>query len=94
MLDTFKSEARMFRVVIKVGLGAAAVIVLTLLTDAFWGALLGLALIAFWIASAWAGRREAEAEAERPASASSGPPAASSGEPRPPERPPGPSTGL
>jgi hypothetical protein len=66
MLDTFKSEARMFRVVVKVGLGAAAVIALTLLTDALWGALLGLLLIAFWTASAWAGRREAEEQRPEP----------------------------
>jgi hypothetical protein len=58
MLDTFKSEARMFAVVVKIGLGAAAVIALTLLTDALWGVLLAIALIVFWIGWAWTGRRE------------------------------------
>jgi hypothetical protein len=62
MLDTFKSEARMFRVVVKVGLGAAAVIALTLVTDAVWGVVLAIALIAFWIGWTWAGRRQAPAD--------------------------------
>jgi hypothetical protein len=56
MLDTFKSEARMFQVVVKIGLGAAAVIALTLLTSALWGVVLGIALIAVWIGVGWVGR--------------------------------------
>jgi hypothetical protein len=64
MLDTFKSEARMFQVVVKIGLGAAAVIALTLLTNALWGVVLALALIVLWIGVGWVGRdREGQSAA-------------------------------
>jgi hypothetical protein len=62
VLDTLKSEARMFRVVVKVGLGAAAVIALTLLTNAAWGIALGVALIVVWIWMGWVGRRQERGE--------------------------------
>jgi hypothetical protein len=62
VLDTLKSEARMFRVVVKVGLGAAAVIALTLLTNATWGIALGVALIVVWIWFGWVGRRQEPGE--------------------------------
>lgn len=52
----------MFRVVVKVGLGAAAVIALTLLTNAAWGIALGVALIVVWIWMGWVGRRQERGE--------------------------------
>jgi uncharacterized membrane protein len=56
------SEEAVFRWVVIVGIAAASVIALTLLTSGLWGALWGLALViaACWHGYRWAVRKRRE----------------------------------
>jgi hypothetical protein len=57
MRDPLRSEADAFRWVVTIGAGAAAVIVLTLLTRPAFGVALAAALLGFAAGSAYGSRR-------------------------------------
>lgn len=57
MHNPLRNEADAFRLVVVIGIGAAAVVALTLLTRPVYGAILAAALIGFGVGLAWRGAR-------------------------------------
>jgi hypothetical protein len=57
MHNPLRNEADVFRLVVMIGIGAAAVVALTLLTRPVYGAILVAALLGFGVGLAWRGAR-------------------------------------